>query len=206
MSADEQNTERLILEAAKKVFLDKGLDGARMQEIADEAGINKALLHYYFRSKDKLFEAIFEEAFEKILPRVSEVIRSDASLFEKLWAFIDHYIDILSANPHLPLFIFYELKRNPGRLIRSFNQSGIEPDLMVSAILNEIKEGRIRPVDPYHLMVNLLSMCIFPFVARPMIIGVMMKGDSDGYQRFLAERKTEIMTFIINSIKIEKNV
>ena len=85
MSEQELSTEKTILEAAKKVFLDKGFDGARMQEIADEAGINKALLHYYFRSKDKLFDAIFEEAFKQFLPNISDIMVSDISIEEKVF-------------------------------------------------------------------------------------------------------------------------
>ena len=77
MIIQEADTEQLILEAAKKVFFNKGFDGARMQEIADVAGINKALLHYYFRSKDKLFEAIFFDAFQQFIPRVVENMNAD---------------------------------------------------------------------------------------------------------------------------------
>ena len=89
MSEKDSNTEQIILKAARKVFTHKGFDGARMQEIADEAGINKALLHYYFRSKDKLFEAIFKEVITTFFPRIISVLTSDLSLFEKITLFTD---------------------------------------------------------------------------------------------------------------------
>src|SRR6478735_10691909 len=93
------STEEKILNAAKKVFLTKGMDGARMQDIADKAGINKALLHYYFRSKDKLFERIFIEEAQKFMPRVTHIMLSEMTLFEKIEKFVGEYIDTLIQNP-----------------------------------------------------------------------------------------------------------
>src|SRR3982751_3647938 len=96
------STEEKILSAAKKAFLTKGMDGARMQDIADKAGINKALLHYYFRSKDRLFEMIFLEEARKFMPRIATIMLSELTLFEKIEKFVDQYIDTLSQNPLLP--------------------------------------------------------------------------------------------------------
>ncbi|NTW33144.1 MAG: TetR/AcrR family transcriptional regulator, partial [Bacteroidetes bacterium] len=104
-------TEKLILKAAKKVFIDKGFDGARMQEIADLAGINKALLHYYFRSKEKMFDAVFEDVFMQFLPEVTEVMNSEITLFDKIKTFVDVYITALLKNPHIPIFVLHELSR-----------------------------------------------------------------------------------------------
>lgn len=202
--ASEKNTEQLILDAAKTVFLRKGFDGARMQEIADEAGINKALVHYYFRSKDKLFEAIFAEAFARLMPRIGEIIESDLGLFEKIWGIVDQYIDTLNSNPHLPIFIFHEISRNPERLVKLASNVGINPWKFIMSIQKEVDAGNIRPVHPQHLIVNMLALCIFPFVGRPMISGILMGGDQERYQQFLSERKVEVMTFIINSIKLDK--
>src|SRR5205809_3897614 len=101
----DDTTEQRILTAAKKIFLAKGLDGARMQDIADEAGINKAMLHYYFRSKDKLFETIFEEVAIHFLPRITEIFESDKSLFKKIEAFCEVYIEQVKQMPYLPFFV-----------------------------------------------------------------------------------------------------
>src|SRR5690349_22190096 len=101
----DKSTQDRILDAARKVFVRKGMAGARMQDIADEAGINKALLHYYFRSKEKLFEQIFKELSFQFLPRVNAIFESDGSLFEKIEMFCSEYISKMIENPFIPLFI-----------------------------------------------------------------------------------------------------
>ena len=98
----KDNTEEKILNAAQRVFVEKGMDGARMQEIANEAGINKALLHYYFRTKQKLFEAIFKKVFKSILPNIMEMVHSDLPIEKKLEIFIEKYIELLLKNPFVP--------------------------------------------------------------------------------------------------------
>ena len=119
------STEERILEAAKKVFIRKGMYGARMQEIADEAGINKALLHYYFRSKNKLFEAIFQEAFHEFVPNAFGILKSDMPFEEKIRLFVSNYIDLISTNPFLPIFIINEINQNPDRLGHITNMMGV---------------------------------------------------------------------------------
>ena len=107
------NTEQRILEAARKAFMHKGMSGARMQDIADEAGINKALLHYYFRNKDQLFEMVFKEAFTRFLPRLNQLIESDLGLFDKIETFVGDYIEMALQNPFLPLFVLNEMNKQP---------------------------------------------------------------------------------------------
>ena len=113
----KNSTEKQILEAAQKVFVLKGFDGARMQEIADEAGINKSLLHYYFRSKENLFESIFIDAFMKVQANLADLVSSDRPFLEKIQNFIDLYLDILTANPYLPAFVSHEVNRNPEKIL-----------------------------------------------------------------------------------------
>jgi TetR/AcrR family transcriptional regulator len=201
MSDSEKNTEQQILNAAKTVFLKKGFDGARMQEIADEAGMNKALLHYYFRSKDKLFDAIFQEAFQQFLPQISETMISEKPFIEKIWFFIDSYIELMLNNPHLPIFILNEINRNPGRLVNIIKGFGIRPEIFLLQIEKEMDAGNIHPVDPRHLLVNMLSMCIFPFAGRPMVQAMLFGNDAAEYQKFLIQRKTEVTLFIMNALK-----
>ena len=195
------NTEQLILDSAKKVFILKGKDGARMQEIADEAGINKSLVHYYFRNKDKLFEAVFTEIFQGILPGLAELINGKESLFEKIQLFVASYIDILNENPMIPAFILHELNREPLKVAKLIKNSGINPMPIIIPVNEEIEKGNIQPVDPFHLIVNLLSMCIFPFVARPILQHVIFDEDKEIYNTFIEQRKNEIPEFIINSIR-----
>lgn len=200
-SNKDTNTEQTILEAAKTVFVKKGMEGARMQEIADEAGINKALLHYYYRSKDKLFESVFKETFFKLLPNLVDLMKRDISLFEKIRLFVQNYIDIINENPLLPSFIIHELNRNPEIVVAHIKSSVINPAYFVNQVQEEIENGTIEPVNPLHLIVNMLSMCIFPFVAKPILQDVIFNKDQHQYDIFIQERKKEVSDFIINSIK-----
>jgi len=201
MTVQDKTTEKKILDAAKIIFLKKGFDGERMQEIADEAKINKALVHYYFRSKDKLFDAIFREAFQQFLPQIAEIIMTQKPLFEILEIFVDSYITMLSNNPHLPSFVMHEINRNPERIVNIIKSSGIKPEYLEKAIQKEIKAGIINPIKPIHLIINIIAMCLFPFMARPIIQGFMFNGSSEAYKKFLSERKKEVTSFIINSIR-----
>ena len=201
MNVKISETETLILNAARNVFLENGFDGTTMQKIADEAGINKALLHYYFRSKDRLFEAVFIEAFARMVPNIMKVFFSEMEFQEKIRNFVDTYITALQQYPQIPLFILHELHRNPGRIIELIKSTGMNPDFVMDIIRQEIKKGTIAEIDPYDLMVNMLAMCIFPFAARPMIQGFIFKNDAKVFEEFLDKRKTEVADFILNAIK-----
>jgi len=201
MNPSPTESEVHILDAARKVFVQNGFDGTTMQMIAGEAGINKALLHYYYRSKDRLFEAVFIEAFSRMIPNLMKIFSSDADLFEKIRSFVDAYISALLQYPQIPLFILHELKRNPDRVVELIKSTGLNPDIFLNFIKQEIKKGTIAPIDPHQLLVNMLGLCIFPFAARPMIEGFIFKNDARAYQVFLGNRKTEVANFIINAIK-----
>lgn len=201
MKINDSTTESNIMEAAKRIFVLKGFEGARMQEIADEAGINKALLHYYFRSKDKLFEAVFIDAFVKFVPTILITLNSNSPLFRKIEVFVDHYIDVLSKNPFIPGFILHELGHNTERLSKIIRTVGLNPDLFVEQVKAEIEAGTINPIDPRDLLVNMLAMCIFPFVGKPILKVVLFKNNEEEYHEFLNRRKIAAAQFIINSIK-----
>ena len=200
MNLKQTETEVLILDAARKVFLDNGFDGTTMQMIADESGINKALLHYYFRSKDRLFEAVFFEAFARMAPNLLKIFTSDAEFTDKIRGLVNTYISSLQQYPQIPQFILHELHRNPGRIIELMHSTGINPDLVLNIIRQESKKGNIIGIDPSQLIVNMLAMCIFPFAARPLIQGFVFKNDPGEFDKFLENRKTEVADFIINAI------
>lgn len=201
MAEKNSNTEQNILKAAKKVFVAKGMAGARMQEIADEAAINKALLHYYFRSKEKLFEAVFTEILSKLIPDISELLLSELPLFDKIRKFTEHYIDTIRKNPLIPVFILHELNREPEGIARTFKNMGVQPQVFIDEINSEIEKGTIIPIDPFHLIVNLLSMCIFPIVSQPIMQHLIFEENGEAYTAFLEQRKKEVPEFIINSIR-----
>ena len=139
MVEDQKNseTEKQILDAAKQVFITKGLSGARMQEIADKAGINKAMLHYYFRNKDTLFKAVFVNTFGQAMHMINEIFTTEMQLFDKIRLFTDSYISFLIKNPHLPVFIISEIQRNPD-FFKELSQTMELPRL--GLFLNQIQE------------------------------------------------------------------
>jgi len=199
----KDNTENKILEAAHQVFIEKGMDGTRMQEIANTAGINKALLHYYFRTKQKLFESIFAKVFEQVFPKIESLIKSDLPIEEKLGVFIDKYIDILLKNPFIPTFILKEINRDPEFLASVIKSQGINPRQIIEMFQKEMDAGNIRKMDPRELMVNLLGLSIFPFAAKPLMKLVFFENDKKAYNRFLENRKITVKEFILNSILLK---
>jgi AcrR family transcriptional regulator len=196
-------SQRLIVDAARDVFQRKGFDGARMQDIADAAGMNKALLHYYFRNKDLLFEAVFREALEKLLNPVFEVLGSPKHLEWKIGILINRYTEGLMANPHIPGFVLHELNRNPQRL-QSFIQSqniGAMKNFL-DQLEQGMREGRYRKTDPRQVMVHLISMIVFPFVARPMIQTIFMM-DDESYVEFIQDRQQAVVDSFYDLLEIE---
>jgi AcrR family transcriptional regulator len=198
----DKGAEVRILAAARKVFTTRGMNGARMQDIADEAGINKALLHYYFRDKDKLFETVFLEEAQKFFPKINAIFSSDAPLFEKIENFVSEYIDEMLENPYLPWFVLNEINRDPEQfLYKVWGKDNLpKPGKFLEQIEREIKRGTVKKISPVHLLLNLLSMTIFPFVAKPMIIRNLKMSDAQ-FRQAMEQRKKEVPKFIIDSIK-----
>lgn len=197
----DQTTEEKILAAARKVFVRDGMAGARMQDIADEAGINKALLHYYFKNKEKLFETIFRQATNEFLPRINAIFESDMPLFEKIETFCREYISKVVTAPYIPIFLLSELNKQPDQFIKKMwgNQ---KPRLhkMAEQVQAEIVKGTIKPVHPMGLVLNMFGMCVFPFVAKPMVQFASGMTDAQ-FNELMEMRKTEIPRFIIDAIK-----
>lgn len=198
----EKNTEEKIIVAAEKVFIEKGLAGARMQEIANEAGINKALLHYYYRSKEKLFEMVFKVAFKALAPNLLKAFDGPEDFFTKIEHFVFSYLTIIEKNPHIPGFIINELSSNPDRLETMVTLMELDFDPIYNAIEEEIEKKTIKPIEPSELVLNVLALCVFPIIAKPMVKGILFKGSEDDYKAMLEKRKTEVARFVISAIKI----
>lgn len=200
----DEKTEDQILDAAEKVFQRKGMDGARMQEIANEAGINKAMLHYYYRSKRFLFEAVFNKAFSLIAPEINRVINEDIPLFEKIKKFTYSYINFIQKHPYLPNFIIQELNRDSDFIHVLQSKKGF-PDFrkFQDQVEQEVQDGNIRPIKAEQLFIHLLSLNIFPFLAATLLKGL-LKIDNHSYKDLMEERKEEIANIIINYIQIKE--
>jgi AcrR family transcriptional regulator len=204
--ATVKTSEEKILEAAKKVLFAKGYAGARMQDIADEAGINKALLHYYFRNKDKLFETIFREAIGKLIPGIASAFSDEALQIEdKIRTFCSAYIRLWIAHPYIPMFVLHEMHSGDGEKFKGIMDTyrGHSMKVVLKAFESAMKNKEIRKMDPLQLLLNMISLCIFPFVGSPVfkkVTGVTEKQ----YEEMLLARVTEVSEFIIESIKYRK--
>lgn len=194
-------TEEKIFEAAFRVFQLKGFKGARMQEIADEAGINKAMLHYCFKNKELLFESVFMNAFGKLAPQINEIFKSQDSIFEKIKKFTDSYISFVMDYPFLPQFIIQEMNNNP-EFVTKFLKKENRPDptKLIHQIENEIKLGILKPINPKQLLIDIFSMTVFPFAAQALLKG-MIQVSNEEFMQLMEERKKYIYEQIITSIK-----
>ncbi|MGQ7868599.1 TetR/AcrR family transcriptional regulator [Sunxiuqinia sp. sy24] len=201
MNTQKDTTEDKILEAATDVFVQKGMEGARMQEIANAAGINKALLHYYFRSKDKLFDAIFSKIVGFAFPKISQILQSDQPFQAKIEKAIDTYLDLLLKHPYLPGFILKEVNRDPSMFFKLVMKHGFDVEPIFQVIREAMDRGELIRMKPEHLLVNVISLCVFPFAAKPVIGFVAFKEDPKAIQAFFEERKQEVKQFVIRAIQ-----
>lgn len=200
MNDSMTETELKILEAARQEFIQNGLKGTSMQQIADAAGINKSLLHYYFRSKEKLFGAVFSAAFQQFLPKLYDIASSGETIFVKIERIVDKYIDMLMKNPFLPVFILHEVNRNPDRLFHLLRQSGFDAGLIGEGLISDRDRELIRDVNPIHLMVNTIALCIFPIAAQTLLEKALFSNNHELMQDFLQERKAVVTDFIVHAI------
>lgn len=201
MMALNSETENRIIVAAEKLFHQKGKAGTSMQNIADEVGINRTLLNYYFRSKDLLFEAVYKRALGKFIPNIVSILNSDLKFSEFMHQMIDIVIDTMLENPQIPIFILQELSSNPDRLPQIIRELGIDPEVAFLKFEKEKVSGDVTDIDPRQIMMNILSLCIFPFAARPAVTSLMYMGDENAYLEAMKERKKILPELMMKTIK-----
>ena len=200
-SADKQ-TEEKIFDAATEIFEEKGLDGARMQEIADRAGINKALLHYYYRTKDKLFDAVFTMLARKLFSKFAPIFSNEMSLEDKIRFFFREHINFLQQNPRLPGFILNEITHNPERvkkLIKNVDIRAIWVGVLKSH-KDEWDKYNITEENIPQILTTIVSMSVFPFVAKGVFEVIMTQTGLD-FNEYLEERKQFAAEFVIKAIR-----
>ena len=205
----EAVTEQRILEAARAVFLRHGTAGARMQEIAQEASVNQALLHYYFRTKERLAAAVFQQIASRIFPALAQTLGADISLDEKIDRLVAIYLDNLSQNLFVPGYVISELHYHPERVQQLLSTvMGADPGILMPSLLknlekqiNErVQQGTMRPIKPQQFVINLISLCVFPFAARPML-SIVFGMDDAAFMRFIAQRKKELPDFFRSALR-----
>jgi AcrR family transcriptional regulator len=195
-------SQERIITAATKVFTLKGLEGARMQDIADGAQINKAMLHYYFKNKQQLFEIIFDQKLNQVIGAITSLLNTNISFEQRIREFVEKEISIIKEFPSMPLFVIMEVRKNPSLLLHKLNDNNMAQirEKLSLVVKYEIEAGRIRSITVDELFMNIISLCIYPIVAEPVIKQVLNMTDQQ-YEKILDERKKTIADLIINDLK-----
>lgn len=189
-------TEEHILQQARAIFYSKGLAGARMQEIADSAGINKAMLHYYFKTKEQLFDSVFASAFEVFAGRIAELLNSSSTLEEKVRLYVNHTIDALSLNPGIPIFVLNELTSNPSRIIQIF--AG-DDKINLNSFRAQVDKQTKKKVNPDALFIDMVALCVYPFVMAPVFKKLLQQSDED-YREQMQARTAHVIDEILRRL------
>lgn len=194
----ETETENLIKETAKRIFFADGQINASTKEIAKEAGVNRALIHYYFRSRDFLFNMVLEEAMRGVTDKMTGILGSDLDLRSKVKGFLDIFIREMAEFPYLETFMVTEIAKNPEKMKELHPKNADEVKALLDAqIKGEIASGKLAEITTDHFMVNLMSLCNYPLIAKP-VIQTIFGYDNSAYKKFLAERKKVVYKAIFN--------
>ncbi|MGA0560203.1 TetR/AcrR family transcriptional regulator [Larkinella sp. VNQ87] len=184
MKCITESTEERIKEAAKKVFLEKGFDGTTTRDIAKEAGINSALMNYYFRSKEKLFQSIFNDLCSLLFEGLLDIVNQPISLREKISRLMDHEFQMMMQNPNLTIFIMNEVHKNPERMYGTVGMAKQLPESIFNQQIEDaIAQGAITPIDPEHILTMIIANIQFLFVSKPMTM-LANNLDEAGFKEF----------------------
>ena len=197
-----KNTEQKIFDAATDLFLEKGVDRTSVREIATRAGINLALMNYYFRSKENLFDAIFTQLVKQNSEELIRVLDSDLELHEKIRQYVHIYIDMLSENPLLVSFVMSILHRSRERITEMKAISSLyATDQFTRQLIDEGKKGNIRRTNPTHFFVDMLSLIAFPFAIKMLVMDKNNFTEKE-FQEFIEERKERVPEMLIDSLRL----
>jgi len=203
LKEQKKDTEKEILEAARKVFIEKGYAGARMQAIADEANINKAMLHYYFRSKEALFNRIMEGAMGIMAKQFIPALSGEGTVMIKVERLVDGYTEAIINNPYIPIFVLNELSQNRMKFHENLREILHTHEIFprfIAQIQEEQRQGLLKEVAPHHFILTVMSLIIFPFIAKPIFVNILEIPDA-GYMDMMQERKQIILNVIRESFQ-----
>ena len=203
--SEPQSTEERILEAAVQEFMIKGYAGARTTAIAEAAGVTHAMLHYYFRTKDKLLDRIIESKIGTLRDiMLASLGDPTIPLFDKIKSTIENHQDFIAANPELPRFMINEVLNRPDRMPKVIERLKHHTPLVVQSLQHQIDEyadrGLCRRVDAGMLMLDIVSLNIFPFSAKPMV-NALLGGMMENSQAFVEARKIENVETIMKKLQ-----
>ncbi len=194
-------TEDRIKKTALTLFLEKGFERTSIRDIALKAKINIALLNYYFRSKENLFNSIFSGLLEKYTPTLNGILGSSLPIEEKIHLYVEEYIDILLENPKLTYFVLSVLHRNPDKITQmKIFQSLYNTGDFSKQFAEEVRKGNIKDVDPTQFFINMLSLITFPFTIKQVIMEKNHMNE-DTFEQFMHQRKQVITDMLLLTIK-----
>ena len=202
----ENGNEQLILEAAEKEFLEKGYAGAKTTAIANKAGVTHTMLHYYFRTKEKLFQRVFQEKVHLIGDSFSQQLSDNLSFEEVIRKFIEIHFDFIKRNPKLPNFVYNEVVINKGN--RNFLLEQIHPKIVYVSerigklLTEEISKGRVKPIKVYDLMLNIVALNIATFMLLPILEDLTLRKNPEYLDNLIRERRESNVQFILNAIRL----
>jgi len=191
------NSEERIKAAARKVFHQKGYAGTRTRDIAEEAGINHAMLNYYFRSKEKLFQVVMIETMTYFFQGISTILNQEkTSLEQKIEQVVAKYIDLLLEEPELPTFVFNEVRTNPEPFIENSPiYKALQNSVLARQYAEAVARGEVSEPNLIQMALNVISLVIFPFIAQP-IFTALSRTDKEAYKTLMLERKKLIPQWI----------
>lgn len=205
MKQEITNTEQAIMQAAENEFIEKGYAGSKTTQIAKAAGVTHAMLHYYFRTKENLFNQVFQVKSQLIAASFSSIVENDLPFFEKIKIGVETHFDIIAQNPRLPIFILNEILANKER--KDTCQKIFQPTIretiakLRTSIEKEAAKGTIRFIDPVDLILTIVSLNVFTFIAEP-VIKLATQESHESYQKFIQHRKQENVETILSRLKI----
>ena len=199
---DSTDIETKIIEAANNVFFKYGVDKSTMGQIADEAGISRTSLNYYFRSKRNLLQKVIISLENKIVPTISILINDDKlSAIDKIESFVDEYINLIIKYPMIPTFMVSELLREPNWIFEFIRQNNLNIEKISLQINDEIAQGELIPFKFEDLFVNVISLCAFPLVAKPLLMEFFFDKNEEKLAQFMVSRKIEVKRILRKWLK-----
>lgn len=192
---NNDNIENKIIQAAREIFIEKGYDCTSMSDIATKAGINRPSLHYYFRTKERMFQAVFHSIISNLLPSIQEIIESDNDFFDKMSKALDQYIITFKNNPDIPAFIFKEMQRDVNLLIQTAHEIHLNIVIkkLSQCLQNEMNAGNLRQVKQETAFCTFYGLLSFPFISRNLIKNILFDNKSEMYDEFLENWKTNVI-------------
>ncbi|MEL6557100.1 MAG: TetR/AcrR family transcriptional regulator [Bacteroidota bacterium] len=201
MSTD-LTTEDKIKNAAREIFMKKGYAATKTRDIADAAGINLALLNYYFRSKEKLFQQIMMESLTVFFQHIQNVFNGEQTTLEEKFSLLaSSYINQIREQPDIPIFILSELRARPDEFVSQMSvQTRLKDSILFDQLLEKIGKERMMEINPLHIMMNLMGLIVFPFIGRPMLER-MGEVDDAHFDLMMEQRKELIPKWIMQMLE-----